>query len=78
MAATAAERQAKYRKKCRDSGENVRRTITLSTEAVLEIHRLAKHNGISQRHMLEKLIMEAGKQMMVNTDADHKYINNDI
>ena len=70
MATTSAERQAKYRKACRDRGENGERRINMwvSTGALLALRRLAKRNGVSRRQMLERLIVEVDEQILNRLD----------
>lgn len=59
MAKTAAERQKEYRAR-RNEGEGDRRLnswITVGADLALE--RLALHNGLTKRAMLERLILDA-------------------
>ena len=63
MAKTAAQRQAVYRKKRPYAGEKEdgeRRINTwINTAASLALARLAKHNGLPRRAILEQLITVA-------------------
>lgn len=63
MAKTAAERQADYRVRRATAGENGERRINtwVSTRAALALARLAQHHGLTQRDMLERLLIEAGE-----------------
>lgn len=81
MAKTTAERQKEYRKNRGVAGENGERRINMfvSTGAFLSLKRLATHNGLTQRAMLEKLIADAGHMATVDMpdDAFDKYLNAD-
>lgn len=68
MAKTSAERQADYRARRATAGDNGERRINtwVSTGAALALARLAQHHGLSQREMLERLLLEAEK------DIDHE------
>lgn len=63
MPLTNAEKQARYRANRPFASENGERRITswVTTSASLSLERLAKHWGISQREVLEKLIEAAAK-----------------
>lgn len=65
MAKTAAERQADYRARRATAGEHGERRINtwVSTGAALALARLAQHHGLSQREMLERLLIEAEKDI---------------
>ena len=72
MAKTAAERQAAYRKQRATAGENGERRINtwVATSAALALGRLAKRYGVTQREMLERLILEANQQIVKSLDID--------
>lgn len=65
MAKTAAERQADYRARRATAGDNGERRINtwVSTGAALALARLAQHHGLSQRDTLERLLLEAEKDI---------------
>lgn len=70
MAKTSAERQAHYRA-TRHQGEGENRLNTwLTTHASLALARLAKHEGISKRTLLERLITEADQRVVETLDID--------
>ena len=67
-----AEAQARYRAKHLHAPETIdaariNQVVGISAKAQLE--RLARHYGVSQRAMLEKLLQEA--ERAVNDGADH-------
>jgi hypothetical protein len=72
MAKTAAERQRDYRANRPFASENGEHRldlwVTTSTNASLK--RLAKHNGITQRAMLEQLIQVADKRVQAKLSDD--------
>jgi hypothetical protein len=59
MAMTGAQRQVAYRAR-RDSGEGERRlNAWISVKAALALKRLARHQGVTAKEMMERLIVEA-------------------
>jgi hypothetical protein len=70
MAMTVAERQAAYRKARPVAGENGERRINtwVSTGAALALARLARRDGVTQRQVLERLILAAGKRITGRLD----------
>jgi hypothetical protein len=66
MAQTAAERQARYRKRRPDAGDNGDRRLDLwvTTGTALALGRLARHHEVPQRDILERLILAADKQVL--------------
>jgi UDP-N-acetyl-D-mannosaminuronate dehydrogenase len=65
MALTAAERQKRYRE-TRKLAENGYRQVNiwLSTEAYLALKRLAQRDGVTQREMLERLLVDAQNKVI--------------
>ena len=74
MAKTAAERQTAYRAKrpFAGEGENGQRRLStwVNTGASLALARLAKHNGLSKREMLERLITVADDANLAGMELD--------
>jgi hypothetical protein len=74
MAKTAAERQAEYRKNrstAGESGDGERRINTwVATGVAFALSRLARRYGVTQREMLERLILEADQQIINSLDDD--------
>jgi hypothetical protein len=66
MAQTPAERQARYRKRRPDAGDNGDRRLDLwvTTGTALALGRLARYQDVSQRDILERLILPADKQVL--------------
>jgi hypothetical protein len=67
MAKSAAERQREYRQRrpfAGQDGNGERRINTwVSTGAALALQRLARHHGVTQREMLERLVLDADRQV---------------
>ncbi|WP_132922586.1 hypothetical protein [Sodalis ligni] len=72
MAKSASERQAAYRERRAKAGDNGERRINtwVSTGASLALSRLAARQGISQREMLERLIIAADKEVTAKVAID--------
>ena len=75
MAMTNAERQAKYRRTTRERTEGY--TARLNTEilhgAKSALKRLAAHHGLTQREMLEQLIISADDEVCASlNDEEHE------
>lgn len=68
--ATAAERQAVYRKTRSTAGENGERRINtwVTTATALALTRLAQRYGVTQRDMLEHLIIAADQEIVGQLD----------
>ena len=72
MAMSAAERQAAYRRRrayARQGGER-RINTWVATGAHLALERLARHHSITQREMLERLIMDADTDIIRKLELD--------
>jgi hypothetical protein len=84
MAKTAAQRQAEYRKNRPSAGDDrngERRLNTwLSTRAFLALGRLARHQGMAQRAVLEQIIIAADDAILAGLELDspewEKYFGN--
>jgi hypothetical protein len=61
---TTAERQAAYRKRRPDAGDNGDRRLDLwvTTGAALALARLARRQGVPQRDVLQGLILAADRR----------------
>ena len=64
MARTAAERQAAYRKNRAIAGDNGERRINVwvSTATALALQRLARRGAVTQRSVIEELVLAADEQ----------------
>lgn len=74
MAKTPAERQKEYRAKRQFAGEdgNGERRITayVSTRAALALQRLAKSYGVTQRDLLERLLVTEEDKVLKGLKLD--------
>jgi len=70
MAMTPAERQRAYRRSRQTAGENGERRINtwVSTGAALALARLARRDAVTQRDVLERLILAADKRITGRLD----------
>lgn len=70
MAKTSAQRQQAYRAGRARAGDNgeLRINTFVATSAALSLKRLAKHYGVTQRAMLERLIGDADKAVVAPMD----------
>lgn len=68
MAKTAAQRQAEYRARRPDAGDNGERRINLwiGTGAALALKRLARRDGVTKQEILERLLV-AEDDRILNT-----------
>lgn len=66
MAKTAAQRQTKYRQARPLAGDNGERRLNtwVSTEASLALRRLARRYCVTQREMLERLVLAADQEIL--------------
>jgi hypothetical protein len=71
MALTGAERQKRYRENRKLADNGYRQINTwISTEAYEALRRMARRNGVTQREMLERLLIaEQDKLMRRLSDA---------
>jgi hypothetical protein len=67
---TAAERQAAYRKNRAIAGENGERRLNtwVTTGTALSLARLARHYGVTNRKILERLIAAADDKITAKLD----------
>ena len=74
MAKTAAERQAAYRERRAEAGQNGERRLNtwVSTGSSLALDRLAKRYGVTKREMIERLVLEADQKIVGSLDPDSR------
>lgn len=74
MARTAAQRQAAYRAKRASAGRegNGQRRLSLWAESgtALALARLARHEGVTQRAVLERLVRAADEAVLASIELD--------
>jgi hypothetical protein len=65
MALTGAERQKRYRENRKMADNGYRQINTwISTEAYEALRRMARRNGVTQREMLERLLIDVQERIM--------------
>jgi hypothetical protein len=65
MALTGAERQKRYRENRKLADNGYRQINTwISTEAYEALRRMARRNGVTQREMLERLLIAEQDKLM--------------
>jgi hypothetical protein len=65
MALTGAERQRKYRENRKLADNGYRQINTwISTEAYEALRRMARRDGVTQREMLERLLIKEQNRIM--------------
>ncbi len=81
MSKSNAERQAAYRNRRPEAGDNGERRINtwVTTGTALALNRLAHHQGVTKRAILEKLIQKADDAVVKKLDDSRpewdKYFN---
>jgi predicted nucleic acid-binding protein len=71
MALTAAERQKRYRENRKQTDNGYRQINTwISTEAYEALRRMAKRDGVTQREMLERVLIDAQGEIMRRLSDD--------
>ena len=68
MATTNAQRQAAYRRRARH--KDSRLSVWVNTSAALALARLARHDGVSQRQVIERLITQADDAVYAGLELD--------
>ncbi len=74
MAKTSAQRQAEYRARQAHGGKdgNGQRRVSLwlSTSGALALARLSRRNGVTQRELIEKMVLEADERVLATIASD--------
>jgi hypothetical protein len=70
MAKTSAQRQAAYRSRRHDGDGDRRLNTWISTQAAFALARLARHHGLSQRAILEQLVLTADQTILDTLNLD--------
>lgn len=72
MPKTTAQRQAEYRRRRATAGDNGERRVNtwVCTAAALALERLARREGLTQRAMLERLILSADADVLEGLRPD--------
>lgn len=70
-----AKRQAEYRKRHIKEGSDQRLNVILDLQAKLALERMAKLQGVSNKELLERVLLEAQSQLLanLNTEQQNRY-----
>ena len=71
MGMTVAQRQRLYRQRHSEDGERINMAVDAHTKRALE--RLARHHGVTQRAMLERIVAEAESMVASSLDNPGAY-----
>ena len=67
-----AKRQAEYRKRRLKEGSDQRLNVILDMHAKLALDRMAKHYGVTNKNVLERLLLEAQSQLIRQMDRQQQ------
>ena len=70
MPKTSRERQAAYRSRRQDGEGEYRLNTWISSQASFALGRLARHQGLSRRAVLEQLVIAADQAILDSLDLD--------
>ena len=67
-----AKRQAEYRKRHIKEGSDQRLNVILGLDTKLALDRMARHFGVSNKELLERVLLERQSQLVANMDGEQK------
>lgn len=67
-----AKRQADYRKLHIKEGTDQRLNVILDLQAKLALERMAKLHGVSNKDLLQQVLLTAQSQLLADMDAEQK------
>jgi hypothetical protein len=67
-----AKRQAEYRKRHMKEGSDQRLNVILALDAKLALERMAKHNGVTNKNLLERVLLEAQSRLLEDMDGEQQ------
>lgn len=67
-----AKRQAEYRKRRLKEGSDQRLNVILDLHAKLALERMAKHYSVTNKKVLERLLLEAQSQLLEQMDGQQQ------
>jgi hypothetical protein len=65
-----AKRQAEYRKRHIKEGSDQRLNVILGLDAKLALERMAKLHGVSNKDLLERVLLETQSQLLANMNDE--------
>jgi hypothetical protein len=74
----SAKRQAEYRKRHIKEGSDQRLNVILDLQAKLALERMAKLQGVSNKELLERVLLETQSQLLtnMNDEQQNRYYGN--
>ena len=67
-----AKRQAEYRKRHIKEGSDKRLNVILGLDAKLALERMAKLHGVSNKELLERVLLETQCQLIADMDGEQQ------
>lgn len=67
-----AKRQAEYRQRHMKEGSDQRLNVILGLDAKLALERMAKHDGITNKSLLERVLLEAQSRLLEAMDGEQQ------
>jgi DNA-directed RNA polymerase specialized sigma subunit len=67
-----AKRQAEYRKRHMKEGSDQRLNVILGLDAKLALERMAKHDGVTNKSLLERVLLEAESRLLEDMDGEQQ------
>ena len=67
-----AKRQAEYRQRHMKEGSDQRLNVILGLDAKLALERMAKHNGVTNKNLLERVLLEAQSRLLEDMDGEQQ------
>jgi DNA-directed RNA polymerase specialized sigma subunit len=67
-----AKRQTEYRKRHMKEGSDQRLNVILGLDAKLALERMAKHSGVTNKSLLERVLLEAQSRLLEDMDGEQQ------
>ena len=67
-----AKRQAEYRQRHIKEGSDQRLNVILGLDAKLALERMAKHDGVTNKRLLERILLEAQSRLLEDMDGEQQ------
>lgn len=67
-----AKRQAEYRKRHIKEGSDQRLNVILDLQAKLALERMAKHHGVSNKTILERVLLKEQSRLLDDMDDEQQ------
>lgn len=67
-----AKRQAEYRQRHMKEGSDQRLNVILGLDAKLALERMAKHDGVTNKSLLERVLLEAQSRLLEDMDGEQQ------